>query len=504
MDPAPSATVASSEEVARRDGSGTIVDSAADGQSGPRPSRRQEKRRRWLEQRRARREQRRAQMREGRPAGASVSAAPGAIGGADDDSAAGPPRGPQPAASETRPGASQPALATARPSAAAADVEGILVLERAQHGHLRSRAHAYLPARDDVHVPPRLVLALGLREGSLVSGRARRVGGGRSELVEVLKVDGRDPREVRNLAPFKSLTTIDPDFHYVLGDAGGESALKVVDVVCPIGRGQRGLIVASPRSGKTILLQQIARALEKVYPDVHLMVLLVDERPEEATEWQRTVKKGEVFVSTNDEPAERHVEVADIVWRRARRLVELGQDVVVLLDSITRLGRAHNNVHGNSGKTMSGGIDTRALEGPKQLFGSARNTEDAGSLTILGTTLVDTGSRMDQVIFEEFKGTGNMELVLSRKLADRRIFPAIDLEKSGTRKEEKLISSRKLKQIHTLRRVLLKMHWAEAMELLIHKLEEAESTDAFLARFEIDPDAGEDGPQTISPVRMRW
>jgi len=289
-----------------------------------------------------------------------------------------------------------------------------------------------------------------------------------------------------------------------MGDGSGEVSLKVVDVICPVGRGQRGLIVASPRSGKTILLQQMAKAIESIYPDVHLMVLLVDERPEEATEWRRSVERAEVFVSTNDEPAKKHVELADVVLRRARRLVELGEDVILLLDSITRLGRAANNVWGNSGKTMSGGIDSRALERPKALFGAARNTETAGSLTILGTTLVDTGSRMDQVIFEEFKGTGNMELVLSRKLADRRIFPAIDLERSGTRKDEKLHSAQRLQRVNMLRRVLMRMHFTEAMELLITKLDDVDKIDDFLKRFEIDPDAGDEGKQAVSPVRMKW
>jgi len=381
----------------------------------------------------------------------------------------------------------------------------MLVFEHANHGHLRKREQDYLPSKDDVHVAPWQVQKYGLREGALVQGRCRRgQGRNRFELVEVLRVDGRDPREVRNLPVFKNLVTIDPDFHYALGDGSGETSLKVVDLLCPIGRGQRGLIVASPRSGKTVLLQQIAKAVEQIYPDVHLIVLLVDERPEEATEWKRTVQRGEVYVSTNDEQAKKHVELAEVVWRRCRHLVELGEDVILLLDSITRLGRAANNVWGNSGKTMSGGIDSRALERPKALFGSARNTEEAGSLTILGTTLVDTGSRMDQVIFEEFKGTGNMELVLSRKLADRRIFPAIDIEKTGTRKEEKLHSAKRLKRVNTLRRVLMRMHWAEAMELLITKLDEVEKVDDFLQRFDIDPDAGDEGKQAVSPVRMRW
>jgi transcription termination factor Rho len=338
-------------------------------------------------------------------------------------------------------------------------------------------------------VGPRLVQRYALRDGAIVSGPVQRTKGRfRYELVDVRQVDGRDPREVRDLAPFKSLTSIDPDFHYAVGDESGEVSLKVVDIICPVGRGQRGLIVAPPRSGKTILLQEFARALERIYPDVHLLVFLVDERPEEATEWKRTIERGEVYVSTNDEPATKHVELAEIVWRRCRRLVELGDDVVLLMDSITRLGRAYNNVHGNSGKTMSGGIDTRALERPKQFFGAARNTETAGSLTILGTTLIETGSRMDQVIFEEFKGTGNMELVLSRKLADRRIFPAIDIERSGTRKEEKLFSRQRLRRINTLRRVLARMHFAEAMELLITKLDNVEAIDEFLCRFDVDPE----------------
>jgi transcription termination factor Rho len=384
------------------------------------------------------------------------------------------------------------------------EVEGLLVVDKGNQGELRRSEAGWLPSKDDVFVPPWMIQKFQLREGALLKGTYRRSNGRyKWELVDLLLVDGKDPREVRNLPVFKNLVTIDPDFHYALGDGTGEVALKVIDVICPIGRGQRGLIVAPPRSGKTILLQQIAKGFEQVYPDVHVMVLLVDERPEEATEWKRAMTKAEVFVSTNDEPAKKHVELAEVVWRRARHLVELGQDVLLLLDSITRLGRAANNVYGTSGKTMSGGIDTRAMERPKALFGSARNTEKAGSLTIIGTTLVDTGSRMDQVIFEEFKGTGNMELVLSRKLADRRIFPAIDVEKSGTRKEEKLHSARRLTRVHVLRRVLMRMHFAEAMELLITKLEEVDKIDDFLQRFEIDPDAGED-KKSVSPVRMRW
>ena len=367
---------------------------------------------------------------------------------------------------------------------------GMFLLEKANHGRLRDPERMLLPTKHDVHVPPRLVQRYQLRDGAMVRGPVGRgQGKNKYDLLDVAEVDGRDPKELTNLPRFKGLTSIDPDFHYAVGDGADDCSLRIVDLICPVGRGQRGLIVAPPRSGKTILLQKFAQAVEQIYPEVHLMVLLVDERPEEATEWQRTVKNGQVFVSTNDELHRNHVELCESVWRRCKRLVELGEDVILVMDSITRMGRAYNNVHGNSGKTMSGGLDTRALERPKQFFGSARNTETAGSLTILGTCLIETGSMMDKVIFEEFKGTGNMELVLSRKLADRRIFPAIDIEKSGTRKEEKLISSRRLKLITTLRRVLTRMHFAEAMELLITKLDDVEKTDDFLSRFEIDPEA---------------
>jgi len=369
-----------------------------------------------------------------------------------------------------------------------AEGEGMLVVEKGGFGTLRQLETQYLPSRADIFIPQRLIQDLHLRDGSIVRGRIGRGQKHKYALLDVRTVDGKPPQETRNLAEFKSLTTIDPDFHYAVGDATGNVSMRILDVVCPVGRGQRGLIVAPPRAGKTTILRQFAKGIELGYPDVHLMVLLVDERPEEATEWKRSTN-GQVFVSTSDESAKTHVLLADTVWKRAMRLVELGQDVVVLLDSITRLARAHNNLAGGSGRTMSGGLDSQAMQKPRQIFGSARNTETAGSLTILGTTLVETGSKMDQLIFEEFKGTGNMELVLSRKLADRRIFPAIDIEKSGTRKEEKLLSSKKLKQIQTLRRVLLRMNFIEAMELLVAKLEEVETNDDFLKRFEVDPEA---------------
>jgi transcription termination factor Rho len=439
---------------------------AGGGEDGPpRESARQAKRRRWQERRRKRRGKRRGGGGEGEGGGQ---------GG--QTQTAGEPKRPR--------GQRQDVPAEKR------EVEGMLVLEKANHGHLRTRENSLLPTKQDVHVAPGLVQKLELREGSFIKGKVRR-GQGRHkwELADVEEVDGKPPGEMRNLPAFKKLTSIDPDFHYAVGDSSGDVSLKVIDLLCPVGRGQRGLIVAPPRSGKTVLLQSFAKAIETTYPEVHLIVLLVDERPEEATEWQRSIDHGEVYVSTNDEMAKRHVELAESVWRRCKRLVEMGEDVVLLLDSITRLGRAYNNVKGDSGRTMSGGLDTRALERPKQFFGAARNTETAGSLTILGTTLIDTGSRMDHVIFEEFKGTGNMELVLSRKLADRRVFPAIDIEKTGTRKEEKLHSSRRMHRVNTLRRVLTRMHWAEAMDLLVTKLDEVEKIDDFLERFEIDPEA---------------
>ena len=372
----------------------------------------------------------------------------------------------------------------------ATEFTGMFALEKGGFGTLRRGENQYMPSKQDVYVPKHLVQKNKLRDGAFVTGKiGRGQGKHKYQLHSVAQLDGRDPRELAGLVAFKNLTSIDPDFHYAVGDSSDDVSMRILDVICPIGRGTRGLIVAPPRSGKTILMRKFAAAIEETYPDVHLIVLLVDERPEEATEWQRSIKQGEVYVSTNDEMSKHHVQLAEVVWKRACRLVELGEDVIVLLDSITRLARAYNNVGGGSGRTMSGGIDSRTMEKPRAFFGSARNTETAGSLTILGTTLVETGSRMDQVIFEEFKGTGNMELVLSRKLADRRIFPAIDVERSGTRKEEKLLSRQKLRRVTTLRRVLLKMNFIEAMELLVTKLEDVEKTDDFLARFEVDPEA---------------
>ncbi len=364
----------------------------------------------------------------------------------------------------------------------------MFVLEKGGFGTLRREEANFTSSREDVFVAPRLIQKYKLRDGALVRGPLSKGTKHKYQLVEVVSVDGKPPGELGNLREFKGLTSIDPDFHYAVGDVTGEVSMRVLDIVAPIGRGQRGLIVAPPRTGKTTLLRQFAQGIEKGYPEVHLFVLLVDERPEEATDWQRSTG-GKVFVSTSDESPKHHVQLAEAVWKRCQRLVELGQDVVLIIDSITRLARAYNNFAAGSGRTMSGGLDSRAMERPRQIFGSARNTETAGSLTILATALIETGSRMDQLIFEEFKGTGNMELVLSRKLADRRLFPAIDIERSGTRKDEKIISSQRLRRINTLRRVLLRMNFIDAIELLTAKLLDVEKTDDFLQRFEVDPEA---------------
>ena len=289
---------------------------------------------------------------------------------------------------------------------------------------------------------------------------------------------------------FKELTVVDPEPMFVLSQQDdADVSLRIVDLLCPIGRGQRGLIVAPPRSGKTVLMQKLCHALAENYPELHMIVLLIDERPEEATGWKRAVEgdNREVLVSTLDEGPKHHIAVSEMALKRAQRLVEIGRDVVILLDSITRLTRAYNSaLGGRGGATMSGGIGSKVLEVPKKFFGAARNCEEGGSLTILGTTLVDTGSRMDQVIFEEFKGTGNMELVLNRQLAERRIFPAIDIEMSGTRKEELLLTSGVVKSVYTLRRVLARLNVLDAMPMLIDKLSKTPTNADFLNSFRVD------------------
>ncbi|MGD2018496.1 MAG: transcription termination factor Rho [Planctomycetota bacterium] len=365
---------------------------------------------------------------------------------------------------------------------------GMFVLDKGNVSVLRQEEAGYLSSKKDIYVPKKLVQKHKLRDGMLITGPVSRGYKHKLQLDAVEEVDGHPPKHWANKPTFQNLTSVDPDFHYAVGDVTDNVSMRVVDLISPIGRGQRGLLVAPPRTGKTTIMREFAAGIEEGYPDVHLMVLLIDERPEEATDWRRSVKRGQVFVSTADEASKHHIQVAEAVWKRCMRLVEMGEDVILLLDSITRLARAYNNNAG-PGKTMSGGLDSRAMERPRKIFGSARNTVEAGSLTILGTTLVETGSRLDQLVFEEFKGTGNMELVLNRKLSDRRIFPAIDIEKSGTRKEEKLVGLKRLKQIHILRRVLARMHFAEAAELLISRLMDVEKTTDFLDRFSVDPEA---------------
>ncbi|MCP5024525.1 MAG: transcription termination factor Rho [bacterium] len=369
-----------------------------------------------------------------------------------------------------------------------AEATGMFVLGKGNIGVLRLEEDGYLPTKREIFVSKQLIQKWRLRDGMFVTGRVSRGQKHKQQLVDVSDIDGKPPKEWLRTTPFKNLTSIDPDFHYAVGDVTKDVSMRIMDILAPVGRGQRGLIVAPPRSGKTTLMRSFAKGIEEGFPDVHLMVVLVNERPEEATDWKRSLTRGQLYVSTADETDKNHIQVAEAAWFRAMRLVEMGEDVVMLLDSITRLARAYNN-YSSSGRTMSGGLDSRAMERPRKLFGSARNTTEAGSLTILGTTLVYTGSRMDTAVFEEFKGTGNMELVLSRRLADRRIFPAIDLELSGTRKEEKLLGLKRLKWVHTLRRVLSRLHWAESMDTLITRLDDVEKTDDFLKRFEVDPEA---------------
>ncbi len=364
---------------------------------------------------------------------------------------------------------------------------GILDLNPDGYGFLRSIDKMFEPNPDDLFVPTSLVRKHNLRVGSYIEGTIGppRGRGGNLAIDKVDRVDGLDPEEAAPRPPYKNLLTIDPTQQYVMEDGSGDLSLRVLDLLCPIGRGQRGLITAPPRTGKTVLLQKIARRIMEGYPDVHLMVLLIDERPEEATDFSRVVTHGEVLYSTNDEPASHGIRVAELAAERAKRMLESGRDVFILLDSLTRLGRNYNVEIKNSGRTLSGGVDARTLEKPRALFGAARNVEDAGSLTIMATALVETGSRMDEVIFEEFKGTGNMELVLSRQLAEQRIWPALDINKSGTRREERLMKEEVLDRMWTLRRVLNKMHPVEAMQLLLKKLDQTATNEEFLSKFVI-------------------
>ncbi len=358
---------------------------------------------------------------------------------------------------------------------------GVLEVLPDGYGFLRSADYNYLPSPDDIYVSPSQIKKFSLRTGDFVSGQVRPPKEGERffALLRVEAVNGQDPEAIRERTLFDNLTPVYPTRRMVLESAPGEYSMRIMDLLSPIGKGQRGLIVSPPKSGKTIILQKIANSITRNHPEVKLLILLIDERPEEVTDMERSVK-GEVISSTFDEPAERHVQVADMVIEKAKRLVEAKEDVVILLDSITRLARAHNIVVPHSGRILSGGVDSNALHKPKRFFGAARNTEDGGSLTILATALIDTGSRMDDVIFEEFKGTGNMEIVLNRDLSDRRIFPAIDVNRSGTRREDLLMKEDELAKIWILRKLLSDFSPVEAMEFLLDKMRGTKNNKEFL------------------------
>ncbi len=359
--------------------------------------------------------------------------------------------------------------------------EGVLETLPDGFGFLRAPDSNYLPGPDDIYISPSQIRRFNLRTGDIVSGQIRppKENERYFALLKVEKVNYEDPEVARDKILFDNLTPLYPEEHINLEFDPEEYCTRVMDLITPIGKGQRGLIVAAPRTGKTMLLQAIARAILKNHPEMTVIVLLIDERPEEVTDWQRQVK-AEVISSTFDEPAQRHAQVAEMVLEKAKRLVEHKRDVVILLDSITRLARAYNTIAPPSGKVLSGGLDSNALQRPKRFFGAARNIENGGSLTIIATALVDTGSRMDDVIFEEFKGTGNMEVHLDRRLADKRIFPAIDISQSGTRKEELLVDRDRLNKMWILRKVLSPLGTVEAMEFLMDKIQGTKTNQEFL------------------------
>jgi transcription termination factor Rho len=362
--------------------------------------------------------------------------------------------------------------------------EGTLEVLPDGFGFLRSPDYNYLPCPDDIYISPSQIRRFGLRSGSVVSGQIRppKEAERYFALLRVEAINFQDPELLTQKAIFGDLTPLHPNERLKLETTPDRMSMRIIDLITPIGKGQRGLIVAPPRTGKTVLLQQMANSIIANHPECYVIVLLIDERPEEVTEMSRTVKgpKVEVIASTFDEPPERHTVVSEMVIEKARRLVEYGMDVVIFLDSITRLGRAYNNVEVGSGKILSGGLDASALQKPKRFFGAARNVEEGGSLTILATALIDTGSKMDDVIFEEFKGTGNMEVHLDRRLMDRRVYPCVDVNASGTRKEELLRSAEELRLVHILHKVLSDMHPVEAMELLLKQVGKYKTNEEFL------------------------
>jgi transcription termination factor Rho len=359
--------------------------------------------------------------------------------------------------------------------------KGVLEVLPDGYGFLRSVDYNYLPSPDDIYVSPSQIKKFSLRTGDSVSGQVRPPKEGERffALLRVEAVNDQDPESIRDRVLFDNLTPLYPNARVRLETAPGEYAMRILDLLGPIGKGQRGMIVSPPKAGKTILLQKIANSITRNHPEIKLIVLLIDERPEEVTDMERSVS-AEVVSSTFDEPPERHVQVSDMVLEKAKRLVEAKRDVVILLDSITRLARAHNTVVPHSGKILSGGVDANALHKPKRFFGAARNIEEGGSLTIIATALIETGSRMDEVIFEEFKGTGNSEVILDRKLSDKRIFPAMDVNRTGTRKEELLLESDELNRVWILRKVLSDFTPVEAMEFLLEKMRGTKSNKEFL------------------------
>jgi len=364
---------------------------------------------------------------------------------------------------------------------------GVLEVTEKGYGFLRQAKFQYKPTPGDIFVGKDFVRHGGLRTGLFIEGKVlpptKRKGG--PKLEDILTINGREVDDYAEIIPFKDLTVVDPTPHLKLEAPGGPMEMRILDLLCPVGKGQRGLIVAPPRSGKTILLQQIANALIDNNPECFLMILLVDERPEEVTDFRRRCPEAEIVASNNDQDLASHIRVAEFTIERAKRMVEYGQDVVILLDSLTRLGRAYNRYIEGSGRTMTGGVDIRALEIPKRQFGAARKAEGGGSLTILATALIDTGSRMDDLIFEEFKGTGNMELSLDRKLAERRVWPAIDIPRSGTRKEELLVEPWVLPKLHMLRRFLSGLSVDDEMPQLLRALEKFKTNDEFLRQLDI-------------------
>ncbi|MBW8446447.1 MAG: transcription termination factor Rho [Arenimonas sp.] len=361
--------------------------------------------------------------------------------------------------------------------------EGVVEVLQDGFGFLRSANANYLPGPDDIYISPSQIRRFSLKTGDTVEGpiRGPKEGERYFALLKVNTINFEDPEKIRHKVHFDNLTPLYPNERFKMEldvPTSKDLSARVIDLVAPLGKGQRGLIVAPPRTGKTVLLQNIAHSITANHPECYLIVLLIDERPEEVTDMQRSVR-GEVVSSTFDEPAVRHVQVAEMVIEKAKRLVEHGRDVVILLDSITRLGRAYNTVVPSSGKVLTGGVDANALQRPKRFFGAARNIEEGGSLTIIATALIDTGSRMDEVIFEEFKGTGNSEIVLDRKVADKRIFPSMDILKSGTRKEDLLVPRQDLQKIFVLRRILAPMGTTDAIEFLIDKLKQTKNNGDF-------------------------